>query len=251
MRGIATHDADPEVRRGALYRAGEMYLEIDDITESIAAFRDYANTYPMPVDLLLESMQHLDQLYQRINDEPSRRLWLAKKIELADRQGSSASDRMKFLAAEAQFVFAGDARRDFDMVALTNPLKKSLQLKTAALKKTVGAFEKVSGYGVQQFATAANFQIADLYAALSRSVLDSARPAGLSDLELEQYEILLEEQAYPFEEQAIALHEINAQRSWSGVYDEWVQRSFAALKTLNPGRFDREELEVSYVQTIH
>ncbi len=250
LRGIAATDADTEVRRQALYRAGEMYLQIEDAGEARAAFEDYANTYAVPVDLSLEAMQHLDVLYARAGDESRRRHWLTRKIELADREGAAASDRMKYLAAEAQYVFAEDARRDFDAVTLSNPLKKSLQLKTTALKRTVAAFEKVTEYGVQQFATASNFQIADLYAALSVSVLDSARPAGLSEMELEQYEILLEEQAYPFEEQAIALHEINAQRSWSGVYDEWVQRSFAALKALNPGRFDREELEVSYVDSI-
>jgi tetratricopeptide (TPR) repeat protein len=251
LRGIAGTDKDPEIRRQALYRAGEMYLEIDKLSEAIAAFTDYANTYPNPVELSLEAMQHLDLLYQRIQSDRDRRVWLARKVELADRQGGAATDRMKFLAAEAQYVFATDARVEFDAIALTNPLKKSLQQKTAALKKTVAAYEKVSGYGVAQFATAANFQIADLYAALSHSVLESARPAGLSDLELEQYEILLEEQAFPFEEQAIALHEINAQRSWTGIYDEWVQKSFSALKTLNPGRFDREEVEVTYVHSIY
>jgi hypothetical protein len=70
-------------------------------------------------------------------------------------------------------------------------------------------------------------------------------------MELEQYDILLEEQAYPFEEQAISIHEINVKRSWSGVYDEWVQRSFAALKALVPAQFDREEVEVTYVETIY
>jgi hypothetical protein len=156
---------------------------------------------------------------------------------------------MKFMAAEAQLVFAEDARREFDVIVIEAPLQESLERKQAALLRTIAAFEKAAGYGVQQFATASTFQIADLYAALSRSLLESERPAGLSALELEQYEILLEEQAFPFEEQAIAIHEINAQRSWSGVYDEWVQRSFAALKALMPARFDREEVEVAYVDS--
>ena len=99
----------------------------------------------------------------------------------------------------------------------------------------------MAGYGVRKFATAATFEIADLYAALSRSLLESERPGGLSELELEQYEILLEEQAYPFEEQAIAIHEINVRRSWEGNYDASVQRSFAALSVLMPARFDKQE----------
>jgi hypothetical protein len=81
--------------------------------------------------------------------------------------------------------------------------------------------------------------------------MTSDRPDNLSELELEQYEILLEEQAFPFEEQAISLHEINMRRSWEGVYDDWVKKSFVELGQLMPARFDKPELEVAYVEIIH
>ena len=69
----------------------------------------------------------------------------------------------------------------------------------------------------------------------------SERPGKLDELALEQYEILLEEQAYPFEEKAIAIHESNTRRSWEGLYDEWVQSSFAALAALSPVRYSKSE----------
>jgi tetratricopeptide (TPR) repeat protein len=69
----------------------------------------------------------------------------------------------------------------------------------------------------------------------------SERPGNLDPDELEQYELLLEEQAYPFEERAIELHESNAARTRDGLYDESIQASFAALATLSPGRYAREE----------
>jgi hypothetical protein len=81
--------------------------------------------------------------------------------------------------------------------------------------------------------------------------MESDRPDNLNELELEQYEILLEEQAFPFEEQAISLHEINMRRSWDGIYDDWVKQSFAELKRLMPARFDKQEIDVAYVETIH
>jgi len=157
---------------------------------------------------------------------------------------------LSFLAAEAQAVFAVEERLHFDALELEHPLQQHLAAKRDALKRSIAAFEKMAGYGVRKFATAATFEIADLYAALSRSLLESERPAGLSELELEQYEILLEEQAYPFEEQAIAIHEINVRRSWEGNYDESVQRSFAALSVLMPARFDKQEIQVSHVNSI-
>ena len=81
--------------------------------------------------------------------------------------------------------------------------------------------------------------------------LTSARPRGLSALELEQYELLLEEQAYPFEEQAIAIHESNVQRGWSGFYDQWVGRSIETLATLLPARYAKREKLVSYGSEIY
>ena len=74
-----------------------------------------------------------------------------------------------------------------------------------------------------------------MYHDFSRALIDSQRPKGLSAEELEQYNVLLEEQAYPFEEKAIELHEINARRTGNGMYDQWVRQSFTALSRVAAG----------------
>jgi hypothetical protein len=80
--------------------------------------------------------------------------------------------------------------------------------------------------------------------------MDSERPPGLSQLELAQYELLLEEQAFPFEDNAIDIHEQNASRARDGIYDEWVKRSFDALKQLLPGRYDKPEILTGVVDEL-
>ncbi|MEZ5557335.1 MAG: tetratricopeptide repeat protein [Pseudomonadales bacterium] len=242
---------DPEVRRQSLYRAAELYLSLDELDQAVGYFRDYAHTYEQPADLRLEAMNHLDALYQRLGDPEKRRFWLRQKIELHAGMGRNASERATFLAAEAQFVLAEDERAAFEALRLSQPLKKSLKRKQEALKRTVKAYEATAAYKVAQFATASTFHIADLYASLSTAIMQSDRPAGLSELELEQYDILLEEQAFPFEEQAISLHEINMRRSWEGEWDEWIEKSFVELGRLMPARFDKQEVEVAYVETIY
>ncbi|HTO58965.1 MAG TPA: tetratricopeptide repeat protein, partial [Pseudomonadales bacterium] len=249
-RELAAADGDAEVRRQALYRSGELYLQTNDVNGAIGSFRDYADKYPAPSDLALEAMQHLDELYQRVGDQNTRRVWLHRKIALVATLGGSAPDRAKYLAAQAQLVLADDARAAFDSVELGDPLPKSLKRKQQALKDAIAAYEQAAAYGVAEFATASTYQIADIYAALSRQLMASTRPKGLSDMELEQYDVLLEEQAFPFEEQAISIHEINVRRSWDGVYDQWVQKSFEALRALVPARFDKQEMQVGYVETI-
>ncbi len=70
--------------------------------------------------------------------------------------------------------------------------------------------------------------------------MSSERPSNLTELELAQYDVLLEEQAYPFEEKAIDLHAANHQQIASGVYNDWVQKSMDALAALYPARYSRE-----------
>ncbi len=248
---LARSAPDKEQRRQSLYRAGELYLELEDVPSAIDAFREYAHTYKTPMDIRLEAMHQMDELYQRTGEEDKRRFWLNKKIQLHADMGTQASERATYLAASAQYVFAEDSKAAFRAIRLTRPLKRSLRKKQAALKKTLGSYEKVAAYEVAEFTTASTFEIADLYSELSRSIMQSERPKKLDALELEQYEILLEEQAYPFEEQAIGLHEINMQRAWTGLYDDWVRNSFAELQRLMPGRFDKREVEVTYVDSIH
>jgi len=63
--------------------------------------------------------------------------------------------------------------------------------------------------------------------------------------------MLLEEQAYPFEEQAITMFEVNASRAMSGFYDEWVSLSYQRLAKLVPGRYAKAEKAESYVSKLY
>ena len=66
-------------------------------------------------------------------------------------------------------------------------------------------------------------------------------PRGLNSLELEQYELALEDQAYPFEEKAIAVHESNLALISKGVYNEWIDKSLQKLAKFVPARYDKPE----------
>jgi Flp pilus assembly protein TadD len=103
---------------------------------------------------------------------------------------------------------------------------------------------------VADVTTAATFESAELYRQLGKDLMSSERPKKLSKEELEQYDVLLEEQAFPFEEKAIKLHEVNVARAKDGTDDEWVQKSFAALAQLNPGRYGKQEIGEQPVESI-
>jgi len=97
-------------------------------------------------------------------------------------------------------------------------------------------------YRVGEVTAAATFEMAELYRTLGKDVMASERPKGLSADEREQYDTLLEEQAFPFEEQAIELHTVNAARIRDGYFDESVRRSYAALAEFKPARYGKTEI---------
>ena len=92
--------------------------------------------------------------------------------------------------------------------------------------------------------------MAELYRTLAKDIMSSERPKGLKGDELAEYNSLLEEQVFPFEEEAIKAHELNATRTRDGVYDESVRKSFAALAELKPARYGKTELMQDVVTTL-
>ena len=135
-------------------------------------------------------------------------------------------------------------------IKLVVPLKKSLAEKRRAMEAALKAYTQAADYQVAEVTTAATYESAELYRQLGKDLMSSERPKNLSKEELEQYDVLLEEQAFPFEEKAIKLHEVNAARTKDGTYDEWVQKSFAALAQLNPGRYGKVEIGEQLVESI-
>jgi cellulose synthase operon protein C len=237
---ISAQSQDPEMKRQALYQAASLFEAQDDINNAIKYFRDYAHTYPTPFDTWVEVQYKMSQFYVKTNDHAKRRFWLKKLIDSDAKSGDERSSRSRYLAAYASSIFAEDARIVFNRIKLTLPLKKSLGRKKTAMQKAIKGLEKVNAYQIADFATEATFKIGQIYTQLSADILDSDRPQ-LDDMAMEQYEIILEEQAYPFEEYAINIHEANAQRSWKGIYDDWVKKSFTTLESLMPARYKKTE----------
>ncbi|MBI2384253.1 MAG: hypothetical protein HYV18_09315, partial [Gammaproteobacteria bacterium] len=126
-------------------------------------------------------------------------------------------------------------------LALALPLERSLPRRVAATQSALAALTAAVDYGFAETTTAATWEIAALYQGLGRALLDAPRPRLGSDLEREQYTLLLEEQAFPFEESAIKAHEANLGRLEQGVWNEWVQRSATALTELAPARYGKHE----------
>jgi len=134
---------------------------------------------------------------------------------------------------------------------ITQPLADSIKLKKSLMEDVLQVYGAAAEYGVAEVTTAATFRLGEVYQQFSKDLMDSERPRNLDEAAMEQYVLLLEEQTFPFEEKAIELYQANATRAAEGVYDEWVQQSFAALAGLMPARYAKTERSENVVTALY
>jgi len=138
--------------------------------------------------------------------------------------------------------------RSYRKVKLTVPLKTSLRKKKKLMQQSIDAYSKAIKYQVAEVTTEATFQIAEIYHEFAKSLMASQRPRGLDQEQLEEYDLLLEEQAFPFEEKAIDIHLANFRRIPAGTYDEPTRKSLQVLGELMPFRYARAESSDPYAE---
>jgi hypothetical protein len=119
------------------------------------------------------------------------------------------------------------------------------------MKSLVAKYSKLVDYKVADATAASTYYIAEIYFNFNRSLLESERPKKLSALELEEFNLMLEEQAYPFEEKAITVHEKNVELLTAGIYSPWIDRSIEKLAGLLPARYAKLEESTNYVTNLH
>jgi tetratricopeptide (TPR) repeat protein len=232
---------DSEGQRQALYLAAQYYDRAGDRARAIERYRSYAHGWAEPLDIRMEAMNRLAQLYQADAEDVKRHFWLQEIVAAHDAAAGDQSERSRYLAAYSSSELADARYQAYSAITLRYPLQQSLQQKKTVMQRTLAAYSKTGEYAVQQFSTLASYRMAQVYRQLGTDLMASERPGDIDALALEQYELMLEEQAWPFEEKAIAIHESNARRSWNGIYDEWVRESFVALAELLPARYAKLE----------
>ncbi len=247
---IAVEAADPELAREAVLTAAELYDEAGVITDAIRVYEQYVHDYPRPLNIAMETRARLAEIFRSELDYDRYHREL-EALVAADRDaGTDRTDRSRYLAAKAALVLAEQSFERFSALDLVQPFEESLAEKQLRMDTALAAFENLVEYQVGEVTAAATFYIAEIYFGFSKALSNSERPAGLSDAEAVDYELVIEEEAYPFEEQAITVHEENFELLASGIYNPWVQKSLDQLALLMPGRYAKTEISGGFIGSI-
>lgn len=239
-----------EEKRIALFQSAEYYEKAGKPETALTTYKRYAHDYKRPFDPAVEAHYKLDQIYTELGEDTKRLFWLNKLVWLHLGAKKDQTERSKFLAARAAYELGEVERSKYDRVKIKLPLAKSIEKKNKHMQHALERYKQAIQIGVLEYTTSATFRIAALYHGFSKGLMASERPAGMDELELEEYEYLLEDQAFPLEEAAIEVHQTNAGRTYDGLYDEWVKKSYKSLADLMPAQYAKFEKPVSYVEAI-
>jgi len=284
LERVAARKGDDKISRAALWQAAELYEKAaksganaggaagsannsansgansnannsaNGVAQARAAaartYEQYVKQYPDPLEPAIEARARLARLAGEQGDAARSLAWTRQLLQAEQAGGAGRTERTRFLGANAALLVAQGPYDEFHKVALVEPLKKQLALKKSRMEEVLKAYAAAADYGVAEVSTAATYHAAEVYHEFGKSLMDSERPKGLSGDELEQYNVLLEEQSFPFEEKSIAMHEANVHHSAEGIYDQWVKSSFAALAQLRPLRYGKAESSEDTIDAI-
>jgi len=244
-------DENSDFTIAALWKAGELYESKKEYRSAVRTFEKYALNYPRPFPQHMESMYKLVNIHKILKEEHKIIFWQDKIVGADKKATNLRTDRTKLIASSAALHLARNSHHTFTETRLVRPLKENLRKKKRAMQRAVNLYGRASSYGIAETATEATHEIAQIYNEFSKALLESERPDNLSADALEQYQILLEDQAFPFEEKAIEFYEINLSFVKDDIYDEWVKKSHTQLKQLFPVRYKREAKLERFINVLH
>lgn len=243
---LNANDPDPNIKRESLFTAATLAEKEKDISSSIKYFRDYAHAYSQPFDTLMEARFHLAKNYLTLKDKERHIYWLRRIIEGNRDAGEQATERSQWLAAWAHLHYGDYYYQQFQKVQLRHPLGETLAIKNEKFQSALESYEMSSSFGFLNYITETSYKMGVIYDQFAKDILSSGRPPGLSEADNKQYSQILKEQSDPLFNLAIELHQTNIERAWNGDFTDWITRSYERMRELDPKRYGKQELIVTY-----
>lgn len=241
-----------QTRRQAAWQSAELYERGGETRQAVSAYADYARRYAEPLSQALRARQRLAELSRdQIGDLKQYTHWLEALIQTEHAAGAARDEQSRLRAAQAALELGRLEAARASGVRIQAPLEQSLSRRKAQMERAIGWLRQAADAGFTQTTPAAIFAMGVSYGEFAHALLHAPAPAGLSPLEAEEFAFLLEEQAFPFEELAIELHEQNLLQLGHGLWNVWIDRSTQALAELVPAKYAKSELLAQRYVPLH
>ncbi|MEK7850521.1 MAG: hypothetical protein AAB275_01440, partial [Deltaproteobacteria bacterium] len=172
-----------------------------------------------------------------------------KGIENLNRVAGMEGNISPELVAKARLTLVKEKQEAYLAIKLMQPFEKTLIDKTALLDDLTREYMQIAKYKI--FQSEVFFQMGVTFENFRDSILQAEKPADLSKEELAEYRFLLEEKAYPYEEQAVKAYEKSLKVGRTvKASQEWIENSIARLAVIKPALYKREFLKIKKVESF-
>lgn len=242
---------NPSNALAALWLAAESErkarVALRQATASAAELALYQQYIAQPNADFAQSVEASERIYQAAlarQDQAARLKEQQRQIAFAQRTDRPAElkPRLDFMLSRALTEQAAPALRGYQAISISLPLRDSVAKKQAALQNVLKQQQAIVDLNVAEFVTQAQFNIADSFVGFYQGVLNAPAPAGLNEIEIEEYKIAIEEQTQPIKEQALTWHRANLSLLHDPeqpLWDMWIARSLESLRQLAAGFYER------------
>jgi len=143
--------------------------------------------------------------------------------------------------AKARLLLLQEGIDSYMTIKLAQPFEKTFKKKAALLESLLKEAADIVTYKIPEHLPEIFFKMGLVLGSFKDSIIESERPVDLSAEDLEDYNFLLEERAYPYEEQSVKAYEkALALGIEYKAYDEWVMKSLGMLSNIRPALYRRE-----------
>ena len=246
---LASQSKDSTLRSEALLTAGDLYAQANARDRALDVYTRYVKESPRPIETAIETRLKIAELH-KAHDEQCYHEELKEIVRIDAGAGPERTGRTRTLAARSSLVLAEHLYKEFLAVKLKQPFEISLKAKQQRMDAAIEAMDHLVEYEISEMTAAATYYIAETYFSYSRSLVESERPTGLMPAQMAEYELALDEAAFPFEEKAISVHEKNMEMLHAGVLNAWTEKSLSRLAAVMPARYAKSEVTGGFIGTI-
>jgi len=217
-----------------IFAAGILYEQNMEYNKASELFKRYLEYKMIPQDKEIEARYWLGYSQLKLGRKKEGMEILNRLMEFKGAVNNQFITKTKLLLLREELNIYMD-------VKLTHPFEDTLKRKSKLLNNLLNDYSIIAKLKIPELLPEIFFSMGIALENFRDSILQSERPSGLTKDEMEEYSFLLEEKAYPYDEQAIKVYENNMQVSREyKMYNEWVQRILDRLASLRPALYKRE-----------
>ena len=237
-----------EERKTALLKAAQLY-SAGKVPKRAASSRSiYIEEFPRPAQELSRQLFLLGNDLEAIGDWDGARAAYTRNVSLQKKDRDNHT--LTTFAARSQLRIAERSFSHYQGYHIAPPINETTVRKREILQVVIKDFVAAGSYRIADVITAANFFIGRALELFGHDIMSSPKPEGLTPPELEEYELALQEMAFPFETKALEAYRVNIQRSVKlEILDPWIEKTFERMAELAPWSYQRNE-SIAYPSTL-